>query len=53
MRSDEIIFFRAVELARGFTGEAPRSLAILAVANSVLNKKTQPAAPRRQAAIAP
>ncbi|MEJ7578774.1 MAG: hypothetical protein WKF74_17395 [Pyrinomonadaceae bacterium] len=45
--------FRAVELARGFTGEAPRSFAVLAVANSVLNKKPQPAAPRRQAAIAP
>ncbi len=45
--------FRAVELARGFTNESPRSLAILAVANSVLNKKTQSAEQRRQAAAAP
>ncbi|MBA2341276.1 MAG: hypothetical protein H0V88_12830 [Pyrinomonadaceae bacterium] len=41
--------FRAVELARNFTGEAPRSLAIIAVANSALTKKAQPMEQRRQA----
>ena len=32
-------YYRAVELARGFEGEAPRSSAIIAIARSVLTAK--------------
>ena len=33
---------RAVELARGFQGEAPRANATIAIARSVLNEKSAP-----------
>ena len=33
---------RAVELARGFQGEAPRAAAVIAIARSVLNEKSAP-----------
>jgi hypothetical protein len=32
--------YRAVELARGFTADAPRAVATLAIARSVLEKKS-------------
>ena len=41
---------RAVELARGFQGEAPRAAAVIAIARSVLNEKSAPV-PTPQPAI--
>jgi hypothetical protein len=37
-------FNRAVDLPKGFTGESPRSVAVLAIARTVLDKKQKPAA---------
>ncbi|MET0623360.1 MAG: hypothetical protein ABW250_10315 [Pyrinomonadaceae bacterium] len=37
-------YFRAVQLARGFQGEAPRVNATIAIARAVLNEKSPPAA---------
>lgn len=37
-------YFRAVQLARGFQGEAPRVNATIAIARAVLNEKSAPAA---------
>lgn len=37
-------YFRAVQLARGFQGEAPRVNAIIAIARAVLNEQRVPAA---------
>ena len=34
---------RAVQLAKTFTGEAPRAIATLAIARSVLEKRNDPA----------
>lgn len=36
-------FNRAVDLPKGFTGESPRSVAVLAIARTVLDKKQKPA----------
>jgi hypothetical protein len=36
-------YFRAVGLARGFQGEAPRAPAVIAIARAVLNEKIAPA----------
>ena len=41
---------RAVQLARGFQGEAPRALATIAIARSVLNEKAAAAAKPQSAA---
>lgn len=38
---------RAVELARGFQGEAPRAVATIAIARSVLEQKPKPAADKK------
>jgi hypothetical protein len=38
-------FNRAADLPKGFTGESPRSIAMLAVARTVLNKKLKVASP--------
>jgi hypothetical protein len=37
-------YFRAVQLARGFQGEAPRVNATIAIARAILNEKSAPAA---------
>ena len=37
---------RAIELARRFTGEEPRAIAVLAIAQSVLDEKPKSASPR-------
>jgi hypothetical protein len=34
-------FNRAADLPKGFTGDSPRAVAMLAVARTVLNKKTK------------
>lgn len=36
-------FNRAIDLPKGFTGESPRSVAVLAIARTVLDKKQKPA----------
>jgi hypothetical protein len=36
-------FNRAVDLPKGFTGESPRSVAVLAIARTVLDKKPKAA----------
>ncbi|HYG80605.1 MAG TPA: hypothetical protein VD861_09475, partial [Pyrinomonadaceae bacterium] len=48
LAADDLI--RAVELAKTFTGEAPRATATLAIVRSVLDVKRRPPANERQAA---
>ncbi len=38
---------RAIALARGFTAEGPRAIAVLAIARSVFDEKQKKAAPKR------